>query len=318
MKIVFMGTPDFAEVSLKALYEAGYDIAAVVTQPDRPKGRKKEPVFSPVKEYAISKGLRVLQPERIRDEEWIPVLSGIEADLFVVAAFGQILPKAVLDMPRLGCINLHASLLPKYRGAAPIQQAILDGEKVTGVCLQMMTEKLDAGDIIAREETPIGDEETGGELFDRLALLGAKLLTDTIPLIESGDIDPVPQDESKSTYVKMLKKEDGHLDLSLSAGELVNRIRGLDPWPGAYLFTEGGKLKIWKGKKVPANGPADDIKGADTTACGTVTAAGKEGIDVCCGKGILRITELQPEGKKRMRAADYLLGHSIKPGMRFE
>ncbi|MBO4337632.1 MAG: methionyl-tRNA formyltransferase [Lachnospiraceae bacterium] len=310
MKIVFMGTPDFALVSLEALYEAGHEITAVVTQPDRPKGRKKEPVFSPVKEYALSKGLTLLQPERIRDEEWIERLSDVGADLFVVAAFGQILPKKILDMPRFGCINLHASLLPEYRGAAPIQQAILDGKKVTGVTIQQMSEKLDAGDIIAMKETPIGEEETGGELFDRLSVLGAGLLTETIPLIESGNIDPRPQDESRSTYVKMLKKEDGHLDFNLSAPELYNRIRGLDPWPGAYVSAGSSKLKIWKSRALASENR--------TETPGTVIAAAKDGIDVvCAGGGILRITQLQAEGKKRMAAADYLRGNAIENGTVF-
>ena len=305
-----MGTPDFALVSLEALYEAGHEITAVVTQPDRPKGRKKEPVFSPVKEYALSKGLTLLQPERIRDEEWIERLSDVGADLFVVAAFGQILPKKILDMPRFGCINLHASLLPEYRGAAPIQQAILDGKKVTGVTIQQMSEKLDAGDIIAMKETPIGEEETGGELFDRLSVLGAGLLTETIPLIESGNIDPRPQDESRSTYVKMLKKEDGHLDFNLSAPELYNRIRGLDPWPGAYVSAGSSKLKIWKSRALASENR--------TETPGTVIAAAKDGIDVvCAGGGILRITQLQAEGKKRMAAADYLRGNAIENGTVF-
>ena len=306
MKIIYMGTPDFAVGPLEALCENGYEITAVITQPDRPKGRKGNPVFSPVKEYALSKGLTVLQPEKIREKEWIDKLSGIEADLFVVAAVGQILPKEILDMPRFGCINIHASLLPKYRGAAPIQQAILDGEKVTGVTIQNMAEKLDAGDIIAKRETEIGDEETGGELFDRLAVLGSELLIDTIPMIEAGKTKPVPQDEGMASYVKMLKKEDGHLDFNQPVSMVHDRIRGLDPWPGAFLFYGDKKLKIWK--SVVADSEKSDHKP------GTVVKADKTVIDVSCKDGILRITELQGEGKKRMKAADYLRGNSIEVG----
>ncbi len=199
MRIVFMGTPDFAVSSLKALYEAGYEIAAVVTQPDKPKGRKKELTPPPVKEYALSVSLPVLQPEKLKNGEWDDKLSALSADLFVVAAFGQILPQNILDMPRYGCINLHASLLPEYRGAAPIQQAILDGKKETGVTIQQMALALDSGDIISRKIVPIDDEDTGGSLFDKLAEEGARLLLETIPRIESGDINPEPQDESKSS-----------------------------------------------------------------------------------------------------------------------
>ncbi|MBR4758786.1 MAG: methionyl-tRNA formyltransferase [Lachnospiraceae bacterium] len=309
MRIVFMGTPDFAVGSLKALYEAGYEIAAVVTQPDKPKGRKKELMPPPVKEYAMSVSLPVLQPEKLKTGEWDEQLSALGADLFVVAAFGQILPQNILDMPKYGCINLHASLLPEYRGAAPIQQAILDGKKETGVTIQQMALALDSGDIISRKIVPIDDEDTGGSLFDKLAEEGAKLLLETIPRIESGDIDPQPQDESKSSYVKMLKKEDGRMDFSLTATVLHNRVRGLSPWPGAFTELGGKKLRIWKTQVLGTVG--------DDASAGTVISAGKTGIDICCGEGVLRILELQPEGKKNMRAADYLLGHAIEVGTVF-
>ncbi|MCR5337392.1 MAG: methionyl-tRNA formyltransferase [Lachnospiraceae bacterium] len=309
MRIVFMGTPDFAVSSLKALYEAGYEIAAVVTQPDKPKGRKKELTPPPVKEYALSVSLPVLQPEKLKNGEWDDKLSALGADLFVVAAFGQILPQNILDMPKYGCINLHASLLPEYRGAAPIQQAILDGKKETGVTIQQMTLALDSGDIISRKVVPIDDEDTGGSLFDKLAEEGARLLLETIPRIESGDIDPEPQDESVSSYVKMLKKEDGRLDFSLPAAVLHNRVRGLSPWPGAFTEIGGKKLRIWKTQVLD--------KDEDHEEAGKVLAAGKAGIDIACGQGVLRILELQPEGKKNMKAADYLLGHAILIGTKF-
>ncbi len=294
MKIVFMGTPDFAAGCLEALYEAGYDIAAVVTQPDRPKGRKKELVPSPVKVLATAHDTPVFQPEKIRqDRQALEDLRGIGADLFVVAAFGQILPKEVLEMPRLGCINVHASLLPKYRGAAPIQQAILDGEQVTGVTIMQMAEGLDTGDILTTREYPISDEETGGSLFDALMETGAKLLVETIPLLDQGKITPVKQDEEKATYVKMLKKEDGRLDFSLSARALFNRIRGLDPWPGAFVKQGEKTLKIWKSRVLE---PGDTTEDPSGLLPGQILGVSREGIDVVCAQGILRITELQPEG----------------------
>ncbi len=262
-----------------------------------------------VKEYALSVSLPVLQPEKLKNGEWDDKLSALSADLFVVAAFGQILPQNILDMPRYGCINLHASLLPEYRGAAPIQQAILDGKKETGVTIQQMALALDSGDIISRKIVPIDDEDTGGSLFDKLAEEGARLLLETIPRIESGDINPEPQDESKSSYVKMLKKEDGRMDFSLPAEVLHNRVRGLSPWPGAFTEIGGKKLRIWKTQVLD--------KGEDHAEAGKVIAAGKAGIDIACGQGVLRILELQPEGKKNMKAADYLLGHAILIGTKF-
>ncbi len=313
MKIVFMGTPDFAQGCLEALYEAGYEIAAVVTQPDRPRGRKKEPMPSPVKVLAMEHQTMVLQPEKIRGSQEIEILRSLDADLFVVAAFGQILPKEVLEMPRLGCINVHASLLPKYRGAAPIQQAILDGEKVTGVTIMQMAEGLDTGDILTMREYPISDEETGGSLFDALMKLGADLLVETIPLLEVGSIVPQKQEDALASYVKMLKKEDGRLDFSQDAVSLFNRIRGLDPWPGAFIRIGDKTLKIWKSTVL--GGEEAETKALSP---GEIVAVSKEGIDVKCGKGVLRITELQPEGKKRMQSRDYLLGHVLSKGDRFD
>ncbi|MCR4691962.1 MAG: methionyl-tRNA formyltransferase [Lachnospiraceae bacterium] len=308
MKIVFMGTPDFAAVCLEALYEAGHEITCVVTQPDRPKGRKKELCPSPVKECALKRGTPLLQPEKIRQPEQIQALKAYEADLFVVAAFGQILPREILDMPRLGCINVHASLLPKYRGAAPIQQAILDGEKETGVTIMQMAEGLDTGDILTKRVCPISEEDTGGSLFDKLADLGAALLTETIPLLEAGSITPQKQDDSLASYVKMLKKEDGLVDFSKDAEVLFNQIRALQPWPGAFLQRKGKKIGLLASRVI------DGERQAKEAEAGSVISSGKEGIDIQCGKGILRITMLKPEGKKAMSAGDYLLGHKLEKG----
>lgn len=314
MKIVFMGTPDFAAGCLKALYDAGHEITAVVTQPDRPKGRKKQPVPSPVKEVALAHNTPLLQPERIRNPEEIEKLKEFEAELFVVAAFGQILPTEILRMPPLGCINVHASLLPKYRGAAPIQQAILDGEAQTGVTIMQMDEGLDTGDILTQSRVDIRPEETGGSLFDVLMEEGARLLVETIPKLAGGSITPTPQEESRATYVKMLKKEDGRMDFSLPAEVLERRIRGLSPWPGAFCEYEGKKLRLWKGQVIPEG---DAFAGGKKPQSGTVIGCGREGIDLCCGQDILRILELQPEGKKRMETRDYLLGHKVTEGERF-
>ena len=310
MKIVFMGTPDFAAVCLEALYRAGHEILAVVTQPDRPRGRKKEPEPSEVKQMALLHGTPVLQPERIRNADQIEKLRAYAADLFVVAAFGQILPVEILTMPRLGCINVHASLLPKYRGAAPIQQAILDGEEQTGVTIMQMAEGLDTGDILASRSVRIREDETGGSLFDVLSQVGAKLLTETIPRLEAGSITPIPQDESRASYVKMLRKEDGRMDFSRSAEELERRIRGLSPWPGAFCEYEGKKLRLWKAA-------VTDIA-VSSREPGRILAADRDGIRVACGQGVLCILELQPEGKKRMTSRDYLLGHRITEGAYFD
>ncbi len=314
MKIVFMGTPDFAAGCLKALYEAGHEITAVVTQPDRPRGRKKQPMPSPVKLEAQAHNTPLLQPERIRNAEETEKLKEYEADLFVVAAFGQILPVEILRMPPLGCINVHASLLPKYRGAAPIQQAILDGETETGVTIMQMAEGLDTGDILTQSRVPIREDETGGSLFDVLAEEGARLLIETIPKLAEGSISPVPQDESGASYVKMLKKEDGRMDFTLPAKVLERRIRGLDPWPGAFCEYDGKKLRLWKAQVI-SEGQTSSRAGG--TVPGTVIRCDGKSIDLACGQGVLRILELQPEGKKRMETRDYLLGHKVAEGERF-
>ena len=236
MRVVFMGTPDFARTALEALIKAGHKIVLVVTQPDKPKGRSGKLQISDVKDCAIKNGIEVFQPEKIKEESSVSFLKSIDADIYVVAAFGQIISKEILDIPRYGCINIHASLLPKYRGAAPIQQAILDGEKVTGVTIQQMNTGVDTGDILLQREYAISDDETGGSLFDRLSILGADLVIEALDLIEKGKIIPRPQDESKATHCGKIKKDMGLIDWSWSAEKIERYIRGLNPWPSAYTY----------------------------------------------------------------------------------
>lgn len=309
MKVVYMGTPDFAVGPLKALVEAGYEVTAVVTQPDKPKGRSKELIAPPVKAYALSQGLTVLQPEKIKTEEAVAELAKYEADLFVVAAFGQILSREILTMPKYGCINIHASLLPKYRGAAPIQWSIIDGEKETGVTIMQMDEGLDTGDILTQKIVPISDEDTGESLFDKLCEAGSELLLETIPQIEAGSLTPVKQDASRSTYAKMLSKELGNIDFEKSAKEIWYLVRGLNSWPSAYTYYNRKTMKIWKAEPVAEN--------SDLPA-GTLVRKDKESIYVQTGEGMLRILEIQLEGKKRMSVKDFMLGHAFETGIIFE
>lgn len=308
MKIVYMGTPDFAVGPLRALIEAGHEVTAVVTQPDKPKGRSKELVPPPVKAYALTQNLTVLQPEKIKTPEAVEELKNYEADLFVVAAFGQILSKEILEMPKYGCINIHASLLPKYRGAAPIQWSIIDGEKETGVTIMQMDVGLDTGDILTQKIVPIEDEDTGESLFDKLCDAGSVLLIETIPQIESGTLSPVKQDEEKSTYAKMLSKELGNIDFSKSAKEIWYLVRGLNSWPSAYTYYNNKTMKIWRAEPVAEN---SDL------AAGTLVKKDKESIYVQTGEGMLRILEIQLEGKKRMSVKDFMLGHSFETGTVF-
>ena len=325
MKIVFMGTPDFARGVLEALVKSQeHEITAVVTQPDKPKGRSKTPVACPVKEYALSCGIPVLSPDRIRNEEEIAKLKHYEADIYVVAAFGQILPKEVLSIPRFGCINVHASLLPHLRGAAPIQWAIALGDKITGVTIMQMDEGLDTGDIITQSEVAISKEETGESLFDKLMLEGAKLLLATLPDIEAGNAAKTPQDEAASSYAKMIRKDDGFIDFELSAESIDCRVRAFTPWPGGYTYLNGKMLKIKKCRVVSDSDIAGCAENAETTGAGcdnkitpgTVVAVTKDEIFVKCGESILAIYELQAEGKRIMSVHDFLLGKPIKPGLR--
>ena len=305
MRVVFMGTPDFARTALEALIKAGHKIVLVVTQPDKPKGRSGKLQISDVKDCAIKNGIEVFQPEKIKEESSVSFLKSIDADIYVVAAFGQIISKEILDIPRYECINIHASLLPKYRGAAPIQQAILDGEKVTGVTIQQMNTGVDTGDILLQREYAISDDETGGSLFDRLSILGADLVIEALDLIEKGKIIPRPQDESKATHCGKIKKDMGLIDWSWSAEKIERYIRGLNPWPSAYTYMDGRQLKIWKAY-------VSDEKGE----CATVLKVDKKSITIGCGEGSVRVLEVQLEGKKRMEMSAFLLGNRILEGDR--
>lgn len=305
MKIVFMGTPDFAVGALEALVEAGHEVVAVVTQPDKPKGRGKEMQQTPVKVCALKHNIEVFQPVKIKTAEAVEVLRGYEADLFVVAAFGQILSKEILDMPKYGCVNIHASLLPKYRGAAPIQWAILDGEKETGVTIMQMNEGLDTGDMLTKVIVPIEDTDTGESLFDKLAEAGAKLLVETIPQIEAGTLKPEPQDDSLSTYAKMIKKEMGLIDWKKEAIVLERLVRGMNSWPSAYTHFNGKTLKVWEAA----------VEGGENKAePGTVVEVTKNSIKVQTGQDLLVLKQIQLEGKKRMDVAAFLLGYKVEVG----
>ncbi len=303
MKIVFMGTPDFAAMALEKLVSAGHEITLVVTQPDKEKGRGKQVQKSDVKLVAEKYDIPVFQPVKIKTEESVEILRGYEADIFVVAAFGQILSKEILDMPKYGCVNIHASLLPRLRGAAPIQWSIIDGDEKTGVTIQQMDVGLDTGDILAVKEVEIASDETGGSLFDKLAIAGADLIVETLPLIEAGKITPVPQDESLSTYAKKLSKDMGLIDWNMPAVAIERLIRGCSPWPSSYSNIGGKSLKIWKAVVT------------DTKATpGEVSEVTKESITIGCGEGSLVVEELQLEGKKRMSVHDFLLGYHINVG----
>lgn len=304
MRIVFMGTPDFAEESLRALLEAGEDVAAVFTQPDKPRGRGMQESFSPVKTLAVERGIPVYQPVTFKDGAATELLRTLAPELLVVVAYGRILPQTFLDVAKYGSINVHGSLLPKYRGAAPIQWAVLNGDKTTGVSVQYMAAAMDAGDVIASRETEIGEFETSGELFDRLKTLGAELLVETVRKIASGDVVRVPQNEADATYTKMLHKEMCPIDWNKSPREIVKHICGLDPWPVATAELDGVSFRVFGAEYT-------DTKTA--LAPGKIVSAGKAGIEVACGGGqILRITEIQAAGKKRMSAAAFLLGHPMK------
>ena len=305
MKIVFMGTPDFAVGALEALIEAGHEVVAVVTQPDKPKGRGKEMQMTPVKVCALNHNIEVFQPVKIKTPEAVEVLKGYGADLFVVAAFGQILSKEILDMPKFGCVNIHASLLPKYRGAAPIQWAILDGEKETGVTIMQMNEGLDTGDMLTKVIVPIEDTDTGESLFDKLAEAGAKLLIETIPQMEAGTLQPEAQDDAKSTYAKMIKKEMGHIDWKKEAVVLERLVRGMNSWPSAYTYLNGKTLKVWE---------ASVEESASKAAVGEVVEVTKDSIKVQTGKDLLVLKQIQLEGKKRMDVAAFLLGYKVEVG----
>ena len=308
--IVFMGTPDFAVPALSALVEKGFRVTAVVTNPDKPRGRSGKPAPSPEKEAALSFDLPVLQPEKVRDPEFIEKLRSLAPDLIVVAAFGQIIPRVILELPEYGCLNIHGSLLPKYRGAAPIQHAVIDGEKYSGVTLMKMGTGLDTGDMIAKARIPLDSDETGGSLFEKLSHLGAKLLVDTLPAVFDGTAVYEKQpEESPTPYASMITKEMGLLSFEKGAAELERLVRGLSPWPGAYTFLNGKTLKIWKSRAEEAL-PEAAVK--EETSPGSVVLADDSGIYVTCKEGFLVLTEVQLEGKKRLDTAAFLRGCKIK------
>ncbi len=306
MKIVFMGTPDFAAGALEALIQAGHEITAVYTQPDKPKGRGKEVQMTPVKELALKHGIPVHQPRRIKEAEEVEKLRQIPADVFVVAAFGQIVSQDILDIPKYGCINIHASLLPKYRGAAPIQWAVIDGEDKTGITIMQMNAGIDTGDILYTKEYTLSPKETGASLFDKLMALGAEAIVEALPLLEAGQLTPIPQDHEKATYAAKLTKQLGELNFGQSAVVLERLIRGLNSWPSAYTYYKGKQLKIWQAEVVDM--------AAEAAEPGMVIAVDKQSFTVAAGDGGLKITELQIEGKKRMSCKDFLLGYPVVIG----
>lgn len=302
-----MGTPDFAVPTLEALIGAGHELAAVVTQPDKPKGRGKAVLMTPVKEKALECGIPVYQPKRVREPEFLDVLRKLNPDVIVVVAFGQILPREILTLPPFGCVNVHASLLPKYRGAAPIQWAVIDGETVSGVTTMQMNEGLDTGDILEQEEISLDPEETGGSLFEKLASLGGKMILSTLKGLEDGSIVPRAQGEMTTPYAKMLTKAMGEIDWSMDAASIERLVRGLNPWPSAYTYVDGKTLKIWKAR-VEAGEAGNEPGQVRVT---------KDRLLVETGNGVLSILELQLEGKKRMEAAAFLRGFSIETGRKF-
>ena len=305
MKVVFMGTPDFAVGTLEAIIEAGHEVLLVVTQPDKPKGRSGALQFPPVKECAVAHGIEVFQPTKIRLEENVEFLRKYEADIFVVAAFGQILPKSILDMPKYGCINVHASLLPKYRGAAPIQWAVINGDAVTGVTIQQMDIGVDTGDIIITKELAIAEDETGGGLFDKLAVVGAEACLEAMEQIANGTATRTPQNHEEATHVSMISKEFGNIDWSKSAVEIERLIRGLNPWPSAYTKLDGKTFKIWKASVNTENSRQNP---------GCVCKVAKDCLEVQTGEGVLSLCEVQLEGKKRMEIDAFLRGYQVEEG----
>ena len=311
MKIVFMGTPDFAEESLKSIYEAGHEIVGVVTNPDKPKGRGMKMIPSPVKEFAIEKNLKIFQPEKVKNnEEFINELKALQPDVICVVAYGKILPKEILDIPPYGCINVHASLLPQYRGAAPVQWAVLNGDKTTGVTTMYMDVGMDTGDMILKEEVQIGEDETTGELWDRLKTIGGKLLVETLKQIEKGTAPREKQGED-FTVAPMLSKDMAKIDWNKSAKEIKNLVRGLNPIMGAYTFLNDKKIKFWKVKVAGEDEIYAENLGFLTN--GTVIVSDpKDGIFIKCKEGILKVLEIQGENAKKMAIQDYLRGNPIQ------
>ena len=302
MRIVFMGTPDFAVPSLQALIDAGHDVCAVYTQPDKPQGRKQILTAPPVKTLALEHDIPVFQPNTLKNEDEQARLRELAPEVIIVVAYGKLLPKAVLDIPSHGCINVHGSLLPRWRGAAPIQWAVIAGDEMAGVTTMQMAEGLDTGDMLLTYETKVGEKETAGELFDRLAQSGAELLTQT--LVKLDEITPRPQDDAQSCYAHMLDKQMAVIDWSKSAHEIDCLIRGLNPWPIALTTLSGERLKVFAAEKAAGNGEPGTVLEADP----------KKGLTVACGEGALKLIEIQLVGGKRMKATDFLRGHAIEVG----
>jgi methionyl-tRNA formyltransferase len=311
MRIIFMGTPEFAVPSLEALLRSGDEIVGVVTQPDRPKGRGQELTAPPVKQLAERSGVPVLQPTKMKDPAFLSALQDWQPDVIAVAAFGRILPPTILSLPPRGCINVHGSLLPKYRGAAPIQWAIINGERETGITTMLMDEGMDTGAMLLQEAIPIEPDDTGGSLGAKLAQVGARLLIETLRQLKAGQLRPIVQDHSQATLAPILKKEHGLIDWNLSAAALANRVRGLSPWPGAYTFAQHQnqveRWNIWEARESDKAGPPDRP--------GTITKVEKDRLLVATGEGTLAITTIQPAGGRRMTVAQYLAGHPIAPGV---
>lgn len=306
MRLIFMGTPDFAVPTLKTLIESEHEVIAVITQPDKPKGRGKEMQFTPVKQAAIEAGIPVYQPVRVRDEKVVSMMAEWKPDAIIVAAFGQLLPKAILDMPVYGCINVHASLLPKYRGAAPIQWAVIDGEKESGVTAMLMNEGLDTGDMLKKVTVKIDEKETGDSLHDKLSVLGGGLMLEVLKELESGTAVRTPQTDEDSCYARMLKKEMGAIDFSMPAEKIERLIRGLNSWPSAYTHINGKTLKIWD---------ADVLDEEYEGICGEIVKLSKDELLMKTGKGTLSLREVQLEGKKRMDLEAFLRGYPLQKGM---
>lgn len=308
MRVIFMGTPDFAVETLEEIIKAGHEVALVVSQPDRAVGRSKALKYTPVKACALEHGIEVYQPEKVKDPACVEYLQKYQPDIIIVEAFGQIIPKAILDMPKFGCVNVHASLLPKYRGAAPIQWAVIRGDRVTGVTTMRMDEGLDTGDMIMKEEVVIREDETGGSLFERLSEVGAKLCVKTMTAIEDGTAEYTPQDPSKATHTAKIQKELGSIDWSMGAAEIECLIRGLDPWPSAYTRLDGKTIKIWKAKVIPEDRSQEP---------GRIVAVERNRILVQTGNGVLALLEVQLEGKKRMTVEAFLNGYPVSEGAFF-
>ncbi len=311
MKIVFMGTPDFAAGALEALIDAGHEITAVVTQPDKAKGRSKELQFPPVKECALRHAIPVFQPVKIKTPESVAELKKYEADIYVVAAFGQILSQEILDIPKYGCLNIHASLLPKYRGASPIQHVIIDGEEKTGVTIMQMDAGLDTGDMLYKKEVAIETQDTFETLHDKLMVLGGEAIVEALPLLEAGKLIPEKQNDAESCYASLIQKSMGAIDFAKDATTIDRLIRGMNPWPSAYTSYKGKQMKIWKALPIPAVQCEAEYK--DMLA-GTVIKVEKDSFTVATGEGALQILELQQEGKRRMNTHDFLLGVKVMAG----